>query len=62
MLPASLATKLRAIGVSPRQAHQAAAASLITQVPPAVIARLLGVSLTTAAAWYALAGSNAEHR
>ena len=62
MLPASLATKLRAIGVSPRQAHQAAAASLITQVPPAVIARLLGVSLTTAAAWYALAGGNPEHR
>jgi len=62
MLPASLATKLRAIGVSPRQAHQAAAAALITQVPPAVIARLLGVSLTTAAAWHALAGNDAEHR
>lgn len=62
MLPGSLAAELRAIGVSPRQAHQAAAASLITQVPPAVIARLLGISLTTATAWYALAGSNPEHR
>lgn len=62
MLASSLATKLRAIGVSPARAHQASAAALITQVPTSVIARLLGISLNTASEWHAIAGSTTSTR
>jgi integrase len=62
MLPSSLTVKLRALGVSPARAHQVATAAIITQVPPAVVARLLGVSVSTAAEWHYLGGSAAEHR
>lgn len=62
MLPSSLATKLHAIGVSPARAHQASAAALITQVPPPVIARLIGISLNTASEWHSLAGGTTSTR
>ena len=62
MLPSSLTAQLRALGVSAARAHQVAAAAIITQVPPAVAARLLGVSVSTAAEWHYLAGGTAEHR
>ena len=62
MLPSSLATKLRATGLSPGPAHQASVAAIVTQVPPAVVARLLGVQVSTAARWHILAGTDAAHR
>jgi integrase len=62
MLPSSLTAKLRALGVSPGRAHQVATAAIINQVPPAVVARLLGVSISTAAEWHSLGGSAIEHR
>lgn len=62
MLPSSLTVQLRDLGVSPARAHQAATAAIITQVPPSVVARLLGVSISTAAEWHYLAGGTAEHR
>lgn len=62
MLPSSLATQLKALGVSPVAAHQASAATLITQLPPAVVARLLGVRVATASRWHQMAGTLPAHR
>lgn len=61
-LPSSLAAHLRNYGVSPMTAHQAATAGIVSQIPPAVVARILGVSLTTAANWQRLTGNNITHR
>ncbi|MHA7145144.1 hypothetical protein ACX80U_10545 [Arthrobacter sp. TmT3-37] len=61
-LPSSLAAHLRTYGVSPVTAHQAATAGIITQIPPAVAARILGVSLTTAAGWQRLTSSQPTYR
>ncbi|WP_155849843.1 hypothetical protein [Arthrobacter sp. H41] len=61
-LPSSLAAHLRIYGVSPATAHQAATAAIITQVPPAVVARILGVSLKTTAGWRKLTGDAATYR
>lgn len=61
-LPSSLAAHLRRFGVSPMTAHQAATGSIVSQVPPAVVSRILGVSLTTAASWQRLTAANAEYR
>jgi hypothetical protein len=47
-LPSSFAIHLRAYGVSPLIARQAATAMIITQIPPVVAASTLGVSFTTA--------------
>ena len=38
----------------PSRAHQASSANIISQVPPVVAARLLGVALSTAADWHGL--------
>lgn len=62
IVPSSLAAALRGLGVSPARAHQASAAAMITQVPPAVVARLLGMSVRTAAQWHAIAASDPQHR
>ncbi|MGC5172068.1 hypothetical protein ACLQ2Q_15585 [Microbacterium sp. DT81.1] len=62
MLPSSLSTQLKQLGVSPVGAHQSSAATLITQMPPAVVARLLGVRNSTAAKWQQLAGTDPAHR
>lgn len=61
-LPSSLGATLRTYGVSPITAHQAATAGIITQIPPAVAARILGVSLTTAAGWQRLVSSEPTYR
>ncbi len=61
-LPSSLAAHLRIYSVSPVTAHQAATAAIVTQVPPAVVARILGVSLTTAANWQRLTGDRPTYR
>ncbi|WP_165068698.1 hypothetical protein [Marisediminicola senii] len=61
VLASSLAVQLRDAGVSPALAHQVSAAVIITQVPPAVVARILGIHLTTAAQWHQLAGSIPLH-
>ncbi|OUM44670.1 hypothetical protein B8W73_02670 [Arthrobacter agilis] len=61
-LPSSLAAHLRVYGISPITAHQAATATIITHVPPAVVARILGVSLDTAAGWHRSAGTHPTYR
>lgn len=61
-LPSSLAARLRTLGVRPATAHQASSAAIITQVPPAVAARILGISITTAANWHKLTGDAPTHR
>ncbi len=50
----SLAATLRQLGLSPERAHQASIANIISQVPPVVAARLLGVSPATASEWHSL--------
>lgn len=52
--PSSLAATLRQLGLSPGRAHQASIANIISQVPPVVAARLLGVSPGTASEWHGL--------
>jgi len=52
--PSSLAATLRELGLSPGRAHQASIANIISQVPPVVAARLLGVSPDTASEWHNL--------
>lgn len=52
--PSSLAATLRGLGLSPGRAHQASTANIISQVPPVVAARLLGVAPSTAADWHGL--------
>jgi hypothetical protein len=52
--PSSLAATLRQLGLSPGRAHQASTANIISQVPPVVAARLLGVSPDTASEWHNL--------
>ncbi|MHA7141622.1 hypothetical protein ACX80T_08820 [Arthrobacter sp. Sr33] len=61
-LPSSLAARLRTLGVRPTTAHQASSAAIITQVPPAVAARILGISITTAAHWHKLTGDAPTYR
>ena len=62
MVPSSLAAKLRALGVTPMNAHQASTAAIVSQVPPAVVSRLLGVSVRTATKWHEAAGNQVEQR
>ena len=62
VLASSLAVQLRIAGVSPALAHQAAAAAIITQVAPAIVARILGVSIITATEWHTLAGGLSRPR
>lgn len=62
ILPSSLAPQLKRLGVSPVGAHQASAATLITQLPPAVVARLVGVKISTASGWHQLAGTEPASR
>lgn len=52
--PSTLAANLRQLGISPARAHQASTANIISQVPPIVVARLLGVSPSTASDWHSL--------
>lgn len=58
----SLAARLKKLGVEPAVAHQASSAAIITQVPPAVAARILGISITTASNWHKLTGDAAATR
>ncbi|MCU1634349.1 MAG: hypothetical protein JWM61_3001, partial [Micrococcaceae bacterium] len=61
-LPSSLGATLRTYGVYAGTAHQAATAGIITQIPPAVAARILGVSLSTAAGWQRLTSTPPTYR
>lgn len=61
-LASSLATRLKKLGVKPAVAHQASSAAIINQVPPAVAARILGISFTTASNWHKLTGNAATYR
>ncbi|ODA89952.1 hypothetical protein ATY41_02620 [Leifsonia xyli subsp. xyli] len=56
--PSSLAATLRQHGLSPARTHQESTANIISQVPPIVAARLLGVAVSTAADWHRLIATN----
>jgi len=55
--PATLATRLRRLGVKPRAARNSALLHLAEHLPSAVLADLLGLHLTTAEKWSITAGS-----
>lgn len=55
--PATLATRLRRLGLEPRPARNSALLHLAEQLPAAVLADLLGVHFTTAERWNTAAGS-----
>ena len=57
ILPSSLAGQLRGLGVDPTAGHRAASGTFVAQVPPAVVSRVLGVSIATASTWARLAGA-----
>jgi hypothetical protein len=53
-----LADRLRLVGVAPKPDHETAMFQLAAEIPAAVLARLLGVTVDVAAAWQrAAAGS-----
>jgi len=54
----TLGNRLRAIGVQPRRLRLAALSQLASEVPPAMIAPLLGVNANTAVRWAAVSGGD----
>lgn len=60
--PAALTKRLRLIGVSPQPARTGAMVSLAQELPPVILARLTGLSITNAIRWTeAVAASNARY-
>jgi integrase len=58
----ALTSRVKTLGVSPRLARKTALASLAIQLPPAIISRLTGLHVTTAARWAeAVAASSAKY-
>lgn len=55
---ATLGNRLRAIGIEPRAARLAALTQLGAELPPAVLANILGIGVGTAARWAAQSGGN----
>ena len=58
MTATALGDRLRAIGVQPRRFRLAALSQLANEVPPAMLAPLLGVNANTAVRWAALSGGD----
>ncbi len=56
--PVVLGQRLRATGIEPRNMRNSARAQLVTEIPPAVLGHLIGISPTTASRWAALTNSN----
>lgn len=53
-----LRQRLRELGIQPRQARNTALFQLATELPAAVLARLLGIDITAAIAWQRLSGGD----
>lgn len=56
--PAVLGTRLRAIGIEPRAARAAALTQLGAELPPAMLADILGITASTATKWVVRSGGN----
>lgn len=56
--PIVLGQRLRAIGIEPRQMRNTARAQLATEVPPALLGKLIGVSPETATRWANITASD----
>lgn len=56
--PGAVSNRLRRIGITARAMRQAALAQLAAQIPPAMLAGILGIHPTTAVKWTRLAGGN----
>lgn len=55
---ASLAERLRRVGIRPREMRNAARAQLAAEIPPAMLAHILGINAQTAVAWAAVSGGD----
>ena len=53
-----LRQRLKALGIQPRQARNTALFQLATELPAAVLARLLGIDITAAIAWQRLSSGD----
>ena len=56
--PVILGHRLRAIGVESRNMRNSARAQLVTEIPPAVLGNLIGISPATASRWATLTNTN----
>jgi hypothetical protein len=56
--PDSLGRRLRDLGIPPRLSRTTALSQLAIDIPPAVLAELVGIAPGTAARWAAITGSN----
>ncbi|MEH1129420.1 hypothetical protein [Micromonospora sp. CPCC 206061] len=56
--PRAISTRLRRIGIQARAMRQAALIQLAAEIPPAMLAGILGIHPTTAVKWTRLAGGN----
>jgi hypothetical protein len=56
--PRAISTRLRRIGIEARAMRQAALIQLAAEIPPAMLAGILGIHPTTAVKWTRLAGGN----
>lgn len=56
--PSALGNRLAALGIQPRTMRNTARAELVTQIPPAVLGELIGISPATASHWATLTNSN----
>ena len=54
----ALGQRLQAIGIEPRNMRNSARAQLVTEIPPAVLGKLIGISPGTASRWATLTSSN----
>lgn len=56
--PRAISTRLHRIGINPRAMRQAALVQLAAEIPPALLAGILGIHPTTAVKWTKLAGGD----
>jgi hypothetical protein len=56
--PRAVSTRLQRLGIQPRAMRQAALIQLAAEIPPAMLAGILGIHPTTAVKWTRLAGGN----
>ena len=56
--PLILASRLRALGISPAAMRNTARAQLAAEIMPAMLSELIGISATTAGRWSAITSSN----
>ncbi|HZM84520.1 MAG TPA: hypothetical protein VFC19_53045 [Candidatus Limnocylindrales bacterium] len=56
--PGAVSNRLRRIGITARAMRQAALTQLAAEIPPALLAGILGIHPTTAVKWTRLAGGN----